>query len=156
MGTATIRIPVPPRSLAIVLIFTASALWARGPVTIDPFFGKDEPFEDVAAIDAFATQAFIGGYGKRTFVRGEKELVIIVGMTTFGLATSTIVVFDKGPDGKYRFMLIRRRLYALVTVKEEHDNIVFSGKTTILVIPWDGVVLGMEQKRRLGPSGNEH
>jgi hypothetical protein len=149
MGAAKLQISLR-RPLAIVLILSAPALWARGSAMTDPFFGEDEPLENEAAIEAFASRAF-NGYNKSTFVRGEKELVVIVGSTSSGLATSTIVVFDKWPDGKYQFMLIRRKLYGVVTVKEENDNIVFSGKTTILVIPWDGVVLGLEQRQRVRP-----
>lgn len=100
---------------------------------------------DADAIIVWAKKTYLGGYERHQFTRDDKYVVVIVGMRTSGLATSEIAIFDKTPGGAFKLMLWRSSIYGFVSVKEAGDEIVFSAKTKVIVIPWSGVVLDMEQ-----------
>jgi hypothetical protein len=108
----------------------------------------DESFKDAEAVATWAKSTFVGGFNQFHFARGDKELLVIVGQPSSGIATSEIHVFDRSKDGGLRSMLCRRRLFGVVRVKEDGDNIIFSGNSPILIIPWTGVVRDMEQLGR--------
>jgi hypothetical protein len=108
----------------------------------------DESFKDGEAVVAWAKRTFVGGFNQFHFARGDKELLVIVGQPSSGIATSEIQVFDRSKDGGFRSMLSRRRLFGVIHVKEDGDSIVFSGTSPVLIIPWTGVVRDMEQMGR--------
>jgi hypothetical protein len=103
-------------------------------------------FPTVPAIDAWAKTTYLG-FEKYSFSRRGKTVVVVIGSATSGLPTSEIVVFNKREDGTYALVLVRRRLYGIVKVEETDDALVFSARTPILIVPWTGVVLDMEQMR---------
>ena len=105
-------------------------------------------FTGLPAIDAWAKAAFFGGFEKHSFSREGKAVVAVIGMPTSGVATSEIVVLEAQKNGTYVLLLARRRMFGIVTVKESDDAIVFSVKSPILIVPWTGIAVDMEQMRK--------
>jgi hypothetical protein len=99
-------------------------------------------------IEKWAGAAFFGGHATYPFSREGKSKIVVIGFPTSGVETSEIFIFDKQSDESFSLMLNRRRLFGTVKVKEIDDSLVFSGLSPILIVPWAGVVRGMEQWRQ--------
>ena len=100
---------------------------------------------DANSIVAWANATYPGGYERSNFTRGDKTILVIVGMRTSGLATSEIAIFDKLAGDAFALMLWRPAIYGFISVAEVKDDIVFVAKDKVLVVPWSGVVHDMEQ-----------
>jgi len=102
-------------------------------------------FPDTAAIDKWAGSSFLGGFEKHTFTHGDKSVLAVIGMPTSGVATSEIALLERRKNGAYTLILVRQKMFGIVTVKDADDAIVFSLRTPILVIPWAGVAVSMQK-----------
>lgn len=146
MGSTGFRMSLRPlMPLLLFLCLAAPAAGApRWPDVKIPL-----EFRDVQALDAWAATAFFGGYEKKAFSRDRKDVVVVIGMHTSGIATSELYVFDKQADESFSLMLWRRMTYEIVSVKDDHDALVFSterdasgglAERVVLTVPWDGLV----------------
>ena len=113
---------------------------AEGPTNFMP-----ERFVDAKAIDAWIGNGQSGIIYNKAFSHGEKCVVVLVSGYGSGIPRSRIHIYDRQGDGSYNLMLERRTFLGIVFVREENNALVFRSQTDILILPWDGVISGMEQ-----------
>jgi len=119
-----------------------------------PAFAADEPETSVQSLEevsAWAKKRYGPAFEQHEFKRGDQEAIVVIGMPTFGLATSEVYLFGRAKSGPFKLLVTMSRFIGIAEAKDTGTGIevsdVYRSKsppTPLLFIPWTGIGHGLK------------
>jgi hypothetical protein len=103
---------------------------------------EEHAYPDVAAIEKWAKQSYLGSKVQR-FAKGERELVVVSGLRTSGVATTQLVVLGRREvKSDFRELLKTATFMRPVNIRQAKGGVTVEAEgKMVLQIPFDLVAL---------------
>jgi hypothetical protein len=123
-------------SIQAIIALTIAALFCP---TVSMAVDIPDEFPDTEGIAAWAANSFFGGNRIETLKHDDKEVVVILGSSTSGLNTASVLLYLKTKQG-YELVAYRSPVMGAVKIETNDAEVRFKVRDIpILIVPWKGM-----------------